>query len=180
MQHRRIVTGQDANGKSVVVSDGPAPRTGVFKTIPGFVNSLVWTTPPAPALPWAGGDPTPDTPSLLPPVGATHLLVVTFPPDSVMRRADFDPVAAGAESATLLPGLAERFEAEAPGMHTTDSVDYDIVLQGEIHLELDDGAVVRLVPGDVAIQNGTRHAWRNRSEQPATMVFVLIGAERLR
>ncbi|WP_242448776.1 MULTISPECIES: cupin domain-containing protein [Burkholderia cepacia complex] len=106
------------------------------------------------------------------------LMIVSLPPDSVMMRADFDALAFGAEFATRLPGLAETFEPNHPGMHTTNSVDYDIVLEGEITLELDDGQEVLLRKHDVVVQNGNRHAWRNRSEQPATMMFVLMGAKR--
>lgn len=65
-----------------------------------------------------------------------------------------------------------------PGMHTSDSIDYDVVMEGEIHLELDDGESKKLSRGDVVVQNGTRHAWRNKSDKPATMLFVLVGAHR--
>ena len=58
------------------------------------------------------------------------------------------------------------------------AVDYAIVISGEIGLELDDGATVRLTPGCVVVQNGTRHAWRNRSSEPAVLAFVLLGARR--
>jgi uncharacterized cupin superfamily protein len=105
-------------------------------------------------------------------------MVVTFPPDAVMMSSSFDPAAAGGEYMQVLPGLAEKFEMESPGMHTTDSVDYAVLLDGEIHLELDDGAAKKLAPRDVVIQNGTRHAWRNKSDKPATMLFVLVGAKR--
>lgn len=105
-------------------------------------------------------------------------MIVRFPPDAVMADPSFDPIAADAEQHQYLPGLAELFEREAPGMHTTDTVDYDIVLEGEIWLELDDGAEVHLRQGDVAIQCGTRHAWRNKGTSPATMAFILIGATR--
>lgn len=105
-------------------------------------------------------------------------MIVRFPPDTVMASASFDPVAAAAEQRHHLPGLAELFEPDAPGMHTTDTVDYDIVLDGEIWLELDDGAEIHLRQGDVAIQCGTRHAWRNKSDSPVTMAFVLVGATR--
>jgi hypothetical protein len=67
---------------------------------------------------------------------------------------------------------------EHPGMHTTDTIDYGMLLEGPLHLELDDGASRKPEPRDVVIQNGTRHAWRNRSDAPATMLFVLVGAER--
>lgn len=178
MHNRRIVTGHSPSGKSIFVSDAPAPRTGVFKSIPGFVASLVWETPGDATVPWSGDDPTVASTSVVPPAGGTSLLLVTFPPDSVMASPQFDPAAAGLESLQLLPGLAERFEADNPGMHSTDSVDYDLLIEGEMHLELDDGASERLVPGDVVVQNGTRHAWRNKSDKPATMLFVLVGARR--
>jgi mannose-6-phosphate isomerase-like protein (cupin superfamily) len=106
------------------------------------------------------------------------LMIVTFPPDAGFMSPSFDPAAADAEQRIHVPGLAERFEAEAPGMHTTDTVDYDIVLDGEIWLELDDGAEVHLEQGDVVVQCGTLHAWRNKGSTTATMCFVLIGAER--
>ena len=66
--------------------------------------------------------------------------------------------------------------AEPDGMHTTPTVDYAIVLDGEIWLELDEGRSTLLRRHDVVIQNGTRHAWRNKSERAATVAFVLIGA----
>jgi hypothetical protein len=77
----------------------------------------------------------------------------------------------------VLPGLAEKFDLESPGMHT-DSVDYGVLIEGELHLERDDGATKKLAPRDVVIQNGTRHAWRNKIDKRATMLFVLVGAKR--
>ena len=71
-------------------------------------------------------------------------MFITFPPDSVMMSPSFDPAAAGGEYMQVLPGLAEKFEMESPGMHTTDSVDYGVLIEGEIHLELDDGATKKL------------------------------------
>jgi quercetin dioxygenase-like cupin family protein len=95
-----------------------------------------------------------------------------------MMSGSFDPVAAGNEQLRLSPGIAERFEPDNIGMHTTDTIDYGIVLSGEIWLEVDDGEKTRLRQHDVVIQNGTRHAWRNKSSAPATAAFVLIGVER--
>ena len=179
MSYRRIVTGHAADGKSVFISDAAAPRSTAFKSVPGFVATLVWETRPGASLPCeATSDPSVAASSWVPPAGGTNLMRVSFPPDSVMMSPDFDPAAAGAEYMQVLPGLAERFEMEHPGMHTTDTIDYGVLLDGELYLELDDGATRKLRPHDVVIQNGTRHAWRNRSDAPATMLFVLVGAKR--
>ncbi|GAA3791118.1 cupin domain-containing protein [Streptomyces phyllanthi] len=175
---RRIVTGLTADGEAAVVQDGPPPRTNALQYTPGFVSSLVWVTPAQPTVPFDGNDPTPAVTSYVPEPGATRVIHLVIPPDTVYAREDFDPAAAIAERLRTSPGLAELFEPDAPGMHTTDTVDYGVLLQGEIVLELDDGNEVTLAPGDVVVQNGTRHAWRNRSTSPATLLFVLIGARR--
>lgn len=69
-------------------------------------------------------------------------------------------------------------EMDSPGMHTTDTVDMEIMLSGEIVLELDDGAETTLRAGDVNIQNGTRHRWHNRGDVPAVMVVAMVGGSR--
>ena len=71
-------------------------------------------------------------------------MFVTFPPDTVMMSPSFDPAAAGQEYMEHMPELASKFEMDNPGMHTTDTVDYGIVLEGEVWLELDDGKQVHL------------------------------------
>jgi quercetin dioxygenase-like cupin family protein len=76
------------------------------------------------------------------------------------------------------PGLASHMERDNPGMHTTDTIDFEYILSGEIVLELDDGAEVVLHPGDTVVQNGTRHRWHNRSSEPAVYVAFLVGAHR--
>lgn len=178
MKIRRIVTGHDAQGSAVFVSDGDAPRAQSFKHIPGHAFAQVWATGPGAALPAAAGDPTSGGGSLVPPAGGSSLLVVTFPPDAVMADPAMDHAAAGAEMAAALPGLIDCFEPDHPGMHATASIDYGIVLSGELWLELDHGAVKQVRAGDIVVQNGTRHAWRNRSAEPATVAFVLLGAAR--
>ncbi|KOU57504.1 cupin [Streptomyces sp. MMG1533] len=175
---RRIVTGPTADGKAAVVEDGRPPRTHALQHTPGFVSSLVWATPAQPTVPFDGTDPTPAVTSYVPEPGATRVIHLVIPPDTVYASEDHDPAAAVAERLRTSPGLAELFEPDHPGMHTTDTVDYGVLLQGEIVLELDDGNEVTLAPGDVVVQNGTRHAWRNRSTSPATLLFVLIGARR--
>lgn len=178
MSIRRIVTGKNAAGKSIFTSDSAAPRTTEFKSVPGFVTSLLWETKPDACVANMSSDPAVSASSWTPQPGGTNLMFITFPPDSVMMDPSFDPAAAGAEYMKVLPGLAEKFEINQPGMHTTDSIDYGVLLDGEIVLELDDGLSKTLEPHDVVIQTGTRHAWRNKSDKPATMLFVLVGAKR--
>lgn len=178
MKIRRIVTGHDGQGKSVFVSDADAPRAVAFKSVPGHAFAQVWATGSDPSVPNRAGDPTAGGGPVTPVPGGTSLLVVTFPPDAVFMDPSFDGAAAGAEMAPALPGLIETFEPDAPGMHTTDSVDYGIVLDGEVWLELDDGMEKLVRPGDIVVQNGTRHAWRNKTSKPATVAFVLIAAAR--
>ena len=178
MKVRRVVTGIDAQGRAGIVSDAPAPRSAVYASVPGFASALVWSTPAGATV--GPGAPQDDSPqvSFVPGPGETRLMFVSFPPDSVMLRPEFDAAAFGAEFVRHAPGLAETFEPDHPGKHSVDSIDYDVVLEGEIVLELDDGQEVTLRRHDVAVQNGTRHAWRNRGDRPATMLFVLIGARR--
>ncbi|WP_405524050.1 cupin domain-containing protein [Streptomyces canus] len=172
---RRVVTGHDENGKSVVVSDGPVPRSREFTSLPGWVSRLPWATDTGEPVSRAGEDPTPKVTSLLPAPGGTRFIILTFPPQAAFADPAFDPVAYDREQRADSPGIAELIEPD--GMHATPTVDYGIVLGGEIVLELDDGNCTLLSAGDIVIQNGTRHAWRNRSGQPVTVAFVLIGAE---
>jgi len=179
MKIRRVVAGTGPDGKAQVISDEAAPRAIDFAQVPGFSPTLLWATPPMPEVGMGTvADPTPSIESWLPGPGATRLLMVRFPPDATMMRTDFDPAAFGAEFAQGVPGLAETFEPDSPGMHRSDSLDYDVVLEGEITLELDDGKEVVLKKNDVVVQHGNRHAWRNKGTAPALMLFVLIGATR--
>nr|WP_315400933.1 cupin domain-containing protein [uncultured Duganella sp.] len=105
-------------------------------------------------------------------------MTLTVPPDSTFASPSFDPAAAAAEHARLAPGVAERVEADVPGFfHTTDTLDYVVVLEGSIWLVTDEGEV-RLDRGDTAVQQGTRHAWHNHGDVPATMAVVMLGAHR--
>ena len=176
MEIRRVVTGHDPSGTAAVVSDGLAPRTHDYRHIPGMSATVVWAT--APGQPADATDPTPGLRSQLPGPGGTCFVIVRFPPDDVLGAAD--PVAAGAEHRMASPGLAERFEPGNPGMHVTDSVDYVLVLDGEIWLDLDDGKMTRLGAGDTVIQNATRHAWRNLGDSPATLAVVHVGTIPIR
>ncbi|MFD6058958.1 cupin domain-containing protein [Rhodococcus wratislaviensis] len=175
MNYRRVVV-SNVNGISTVVEDGQPTRLNLSQHTPGFASGFVWSTEPKPILSSSTTDPTLAKSSFLPAVGGTSLLLLTLPPDSVYADPSYDPVAAGAEAAESSPGLAELFERDNPGMHTTPTVDYDVVIEGEVWLELSEGEV-HLTAGDVVVQHGTRHAWRNKGDKPATVLAVLIGAQ---
>src|SRR5580693_10483620 len=173
--YRRIVTG-NANGKSVVQSDAPI-EAYEFRTVPGYEHTLIWVNPTTPDLSQKQRfDRYPD--SVVPGPGGTSLHFVTFPPGSVFADPSFDGEAARDEALIRLRGLADHFEKEDPGMHKTNTVDYAIVYEGEIWLELYDAKTIHLKRGDVVMQNGTRHAWRNRGTTPVTMLFFLNGAKQ--
>ncbi|MEI9984455.1 MAG: cupin domain-containing protein [Aliidongia sp.] len=170
---RRVVTGHVA-GKSVVLSD-TALDPYLFRAVPGFEHTYVWKT--------AGGgeaDPAQVDAALprsaLPPPGGSLVQFVTFPPAARRGQGTGDAQAAVAEYRTRLPGLAETFEHDGSEMHVTHTIDYAFVLDGEVQLELDDGATTALSAGDIVVQQATRHGWRNRSELPATIAFFMLDA----
>jgi hypothetical protein len=173
---RRVVTGKTADGKSVVLSDGDAPRHTVLEHTPGFVTTALWHESGSPVLNETA-DPTLSITTLMPGPGGATFMVITFPPDSVCAAPDFRPDLAGPEHAVASPGISDTFERDNPGMHTTPTKDYVVVEEGEIWLELDDGQTVHLRRGDTVVQQGARHAWRNRGTKPATIAVVLTGAE---
>ena len=115
MKVRRVVTGH-SGGKSVFVSDGPAPRSRDFVSIPGQSSTLIWSTPGTPVVPHDGKDVISAASTYVPGTGETRLMVVTFAPDSVMMSKDFNPAAAGAEFMAELPDLAAKFEPDNPGI----------------------------------------------------------------
>jgi len=140
---RRVVTGHDSDGRSVILSDAPVPKS---HELPGVaVFHEVWNTSatPAPLLPKEPREPT-DRPLVTPP----------DPEGTIIRFVD------------LLPGSASP-------IHRTETVDYGIVLSGEVHLVVDDSET-GLRRGDVVVQRGTDHAWENRTDETARMAFVLV------
>ncbi len=172
---RRVVTGQTDSGKSVFVSD--EEMEPITLSVPGPEFVRVWGGDETTSLPTAGAPPAATT--FFPPARGYRFVFVTIPPEgagTVPEDLDFEKFMA--EINEKLPGMLEHNELDNPGMHTTDTVDLDLVLSGEMDLELDDGAEVHLRPGDCVVQNGTRHAWRNRTSEPCTMLSILVGAQR--
>jgi mannose-6-phosphate isomerase-like protein (cupin superfamily) len=173
----RVVTGHDAHGKAVVASNGPLPTVAEIQAIPGTVFHEVWETRATPAPIDNGDDPTTGPLKLPPPKHGTRMRFVDIPPDS----AEF--LAHGAqrmkEAFTQVGDThASTVKADSPHplMHRTESVDYGVVIEGEMTLVLDAGEVT-LKPGSVVVQRGTNHAWANRSGRPCRMLFVLIDGQ---
>ena len=174
MDVRRVVTGHDAAGKAVFVSDELVPPV-TLALLPGSEFHTLWGSDSTCDFPDDGT--RPDAPRYFPPVGGFRFGFFTLPPDGgAGAPADLDINAALAEFEQKLPGMAEYLEPAEPGMHTTATIDYGIVLSGQATLELDNGAKVVLNPGDTYIQNGTRHRWSNTADEPAILAVALIGA----
>lgn len=172
---RRVVTGQTGDGKSVFVSDEEVDPI-VLSAVPGPSFHRVWGSDAIPQLPTDGTAPA--QPMYFPPAGGYRLGFFTLPPANTPMPENIDVEAVLAEMRENLPGMLDVMEPDNSGMHTTDTVDLDLVISGEVVLELDDGAEVTLRAGDCVVQNGTRHAWHNRSDQPAVLFVALIGATR--
>ena len=175
MSVRRVVTGHDAAGKAVFASDEPVDPV-TFALLPGAEFHLLWGADHPPTFP-DDGSPTPQ-PTYFPPVGGYRFGFFTVPPAESAVPADLDLEAALGEMDAKLPGLLSYLEPDNPGMHTTDTIDFEVVLSGEVTLELDDGAEKVLRPGDTVVQNGTRHRWVNTGTEPAVVAMFITGAQR--
>jgi hypothetical protein len=160
---RRIVTGNDAHGNSRIVEDAPAAAIRTVTERPGYRAVNVWRT---------HADAVEKHQGILPPKGGTILRIIDFPPEPK------DPEERRRRIAATFGGIFkdashDKREGKHPGMHTTDTVDYAIVLEGEIWAVMDEGETL-MRAGDVLIQRGTNHAWANRSNATARIAFVLI------
>lgn len=162
---RRVVTGH-AGGKAVVLYDGAAPNRKI-RQASGLVSTLLWATDESPADINGAAD------------RAQRELGVPPPPNgSVFRLVEFPPQPGGLSREAVLAemGLTGQSDSKHPGMHRTRSLDYAVVIDGEIDMLLDDSEV-HLSAGDVLVQQGTNHAWVNRGSRPCRIAFVLIDAK---
>ena len=177
MNIRCVVMGQTESGKSVFVRDAEVePIT--LALLPGYEFHRLWGGETPPKLPCDGSAALP--PRYFPAAQGFRFGFFTIPPETRAATPQVNVLAALVELQQKLPGMAEVLEPMNPGMHTTDTVDYDVVVSGECHLELDDGAEVLVKAGDCVVQNGTRHAWRNRGTEPCVIAVTLIGGDRVR
>lgn len=172
---RRVVTGHDIAGRAIIQSDGPPERV---KALPdnGPTFYEVWNTRQTPALiDRSAGEPFESGIILAPPRNGTRIRVLDFPPetigepalDAARARAHFAEIGA-AEASTNSDGTARH-----PHMHRTETIDYGIVLEGEITLLVDEGETT-VRAGDIVVQRGTNHGWANRSGRNCRVAFILI------
>jgi len=173
---RRIVTGHNEAGKAVIISDAPPTRSQRVGGPGGPTFLEIWNTRETPApIDRVSGDPSEDSLVLSPPKGGTRIRVIEFPPEGEAIRNLTEAQAAEKFSAMGGAG-ASVGGASHPLMHRTQTIDYGIVLEGEMTLVLDEGeATIRA--GDIVIQRGTSHAWSNRSDANCRIAFVLIDGQ---
>lgn len=170
----RVLTGHASDGRAIATSVGPLPTVVEIAAIPGTVFHEVWSTPASPAPVDNGPDPTLGPLMLPPPPGGTRIRFVDIPPDTAEFLAQ-GAARMGEAFAQIGDAAASTVQAHSPHplMHRTESVDYGVVIAGELTLVLDDSEV-QLKPGSVVVQRGTNHAWANRSGQVCRMLFVLV------
>lgn len=171
---RRILTGHNAQGRSIFLEDGASPAQTTVDDRPGYRVTNLWRT--------SEGDHinTPDSiaahKGVLPPKGGTVVRIIEWPaepedPAELKRLMD-------KTFAAMFPDAHRDVKpGEHPGMHTTDTVDYAIVLEGEIVAIMDEGETL-MRQGDVLIQRGTAHAWANRSGKAVKLAFILVDSKR--
>jgi mannose-6-phosphate isomerase-like protein (cupin superfamily) len=168
---RRVVTGHDASGKAVVLLDGAAPNAKLRKAT-GLTSTLLWVTDGSPADNSRSADSAEREIGVAPPARGSVFRMVDFPPAADVGAVDN---AAMLKEMGIAGGHAEARHAT---MHRTRSIDYAVVISGEIDMLLDDSEV-HLKAGDVLVQRGTNHAWVNRGKENCRIAFVLIDAEEL-
>ena len=169
---RRVLTGHDAQGRSTFIADGPAPNVKEMSAMPGLALTDLWETKGAPADNSGDKDAADRPVHLEPPKNGTILRIVEFPPDSAWRHGTdgkdgFKSIGAG--------HAQDRHSAD-PMMHKTSTVDYIIVLKGEIYAIMETGEKL-LKAGDILVQRGTNHSWSVRTNEPCIVAAVLVNAK---
>ena len=167
---RRVVTGHDAEGRSIILADGPAPTVMTSATSSTLTD--LWETTQAPASNAGGEDASLRPVRLMPPKNGAVFRIVEFPPD---RERSFG----NREAAFAAMGAADALDhgnPRHPGFHKTNTVDCVVVLDGEIWAMLALGETL-LKAGDVLVQRGTNHSWSNRSDRVCRVAVVLIDAD---
>jgi len=173
---RRVVTAVDEQGRSYVLADGKAPNIFRSPTVPGFGAAQVWATEPGPVSNDGRLDPASADAEIpmYPELGGTVFRVADFPPDSAYENGGKDQLFADIGGDEARDGATHSADRHF-WFHKTDSIDFAVVLEGEIWMLLDEDECL-LTAGDVIVKRGTAHAWSNRSGKPCRMAFLLLGA----
>ena len=178
---KRALTGRDEAGKSVFKSFDVTSKVVEIDANPGLTFYELYMTDGVPKLTGLEPDPMLQGTKAFPGPGGTMFRLISYPPK---RPEGWKPPPGVTfesglkEMSDKVPGMGDHFERGAPGMHTSDTIDYGVVVRGEMTLELDDGQKIHLRQGDTIVQNGTRHRWRNPLPEPCLMAFVSIGGKR--
>lgn len=170
---RRVVTGHNAAGKSIVASDSRVSGVPV-PGLDGVYLSTMWGADEAYSYPDNGAESA--HPAWFPPIGGVRFIEFILAPDDAPVDSSMTPEQIAAESEKLFPGLLSHFDDADPGMHRSASTDMLYILSGRCVLELDDGSRTELSPGDVVVQSGTMHRWKNPWSEPCRVLGALVGA----
>ena len=166
---RRVVTGEDEQGRSAVVHDGEPPHS-VSLDSTGFGEHAVWHVDLPPRDVYAGGDPSGDVFQFPPPAGSATFMRAVIPP----KGTPVDEEALLPEARAKFPGLLEVSDpARGPGMHRTETIDLLVVVSGEVDLVLET-ETVRLRAGECIVQRGTWHSWENPGVEPCVIVGLMV------
>jgi mannose-6-phosphate isomerase-like protein (cupin superfamily) len=176
---RRVVTGHNAAGRSIVLQDGEATVLSDSPDWPGWGFSGLWLTETTPASNAGDRDPiTPQSAAVLR-QSPTVFVMCTLPPEATLaslpeaQRSRVTRRAPGEADGVTLGGVQDHFS-----MHATQTIDYIVLVSGQLTCLMEDGEVT-LQPGDTLIQRGTNHGWSNRGTEMAVFAVVMVQAEPL-
>ncbi len=171
---RRVITGHNASGQSIIASDTTVPGTPV-PGMPGVELTCLWGSDQTMRYPDDGG--RPDFRTWFAPIGGFRFIEFVIAPDDTPADDSLSPEAMRAAIDDRFPGLMDTMDPDEPGMHRSETIDLLYVISGRVMLHLDDGSATELRAGDTAVQSGTMHAWRNPFNEPCRILGVILGAE---
>lgn len=169
---RRVVTGH-GSGKSIIASDSTVAGVEV-PGLAGVYLTTMWGADQVLNYPDNGGEPA--HPAWFPPVGGVRFVEFILAPDSTPPDISMSPEQINTAAECLFPGLLSHFTPDDPGMHRSATTDMLYVISGRCVLELDDGSRTELAAGDVVVQSGTMHRWKNPWNEPCRVIGALVGA----
>lgn len=173
----RVVTGHDENGNAIITHNGPLSTLMDLEAVPGTRFHEIWNTSATPAVINNGDDPTIGPVTLPPPKNGTRIRFVDIPPDTnEFLNNGHEKMQGMFESVGDNHASTVKKDSPHPLMHRTQSIDYGIVIEGELTLIVDDDEV-DLKPGSVVVQRGTNHAWANRTDKMCRILFILVDGE---